>query len=397
MKLLLILPSCDGTDVGEAWVAHQWAAGLSHRHDVTVLSYRGVGRPSAVEQLPHAQVIEWDQPALLSRAARFNSLLKPWYPDFYRRARSWIKQALASGSHFDVAHQPVPVAIRYPSPLVGLGIPYVIGPVGGSLASPPGFDDEDTAPWYVGLRRLDDLRIRHDPMLRRSYRSAAVVLGIAPYVATHLAPLGLRDLRFLSETAIVELPAPVERSGREGPVQLLFVGRLIRTKGARDAIGSLAHLRDLSVTLDIVGDGFDRAACESLTSTLGLRERVSFHGALPRAQVESFYRQADIFVFPSFREPGGNVQFEAMAHGLPLVVSDRGGPAAVVASDRGLQVTPTTPAGYAADLATALRPLVLDPHLRLTMGKAARSFAERAGTWECRLDEVDAIYREVRR
>lgn len=391
-KVLLIAPSCDGTDVGEAWVAHQWAWGMSQRHELTVLSYRGPGRPSTARQLPQARVVEWDQPALLSRTPRFNSLLKPWYPLFYRHCRRWIATALANGEHFDLGHQPVPVAMRYPSPLTGWGMPYVLGPVGGSLPSPPGFDDEDTAPWYVGLRRLDRWRMQHDPVLRRSYEQASIVLGIAPYVAEHLRTLDLADLRYLSETAVAGLPEPHDRGGRTGTVRLLYVGRLIRTKGARDAIGAMADLADLDVTLDIVGDGFDRAACESLVSELDLSSRVTFHGAQPRDRVEDFYRASDVFIFPSFREPGGNVHFEAMAHGLPLVISDRGGPASVVTDAMGIKVTPRGPGQYPHDLALAVRELVTDHTRRREMGRAARAFAEAHGTWTNRLDQMDDVY-----
>jgi glycosyltransferase involved in cell wall biosynthesis len=396
-KVLLVAPSCDGSDVGEAWVAYQWASGLSSRHDVTVLTYRQHGRPSAVPQLPEARVVEWEQPPVLSRAARFNSLLKPWYPLFHHHCRRWLAEAHSRGESFDVAHQPVPVAMRYPSPLAHTDIPYVLGPVGGSLSSPPGFEAEDTSPWYVGLRRVDTWRLRHDPVLRRGYRRARVVLAIAPYAVDQLSPLRLADVRVMSETAVMSLPDPVERAGRSGPVRLLFVGRLIRTKGARDAIAAIAQLSDLDVVLDIVGDGFDRPACEALVSELGLEPRVHFLGQLPREAVQKAYVRADIFVFPSYREPGGNVQFEAMAQGLPLVVSDRGGPASVVDETRGIAVTPVDPTQYAADLAVALRSLIVDPERRLEMGAAGRAYVEREGSWAKRIAQVDALYAEIRR
>ena len=285
--------------------------------------------------------------------------------------------------------------MRYPSPLTGLGIPYLVGPVGGSLTSPPGFEEEDTSPWYVELRRFDEWRMRHDRMLRRSYESAEVVLAIAPYVAEHLVSLQLKDLRFMSETAVARLPEMTDRTGREGPVRLLFVGRLIRTKGARDAIAAMAQLRDVDVRLDIVGDGFDRQACESLVGALDQRHRVTFHGSQPRERVEDFYRAADVFVFPSYREPGGNVHFEAMAHGLPLIVSDRGGPAAVVDDTRGIRVSPTGPDQYARDLAEAIRALAGDPIRRAILGSAGRRYAERCGTWASRVKEIERIYGEL--
>lgn len=394
-KVLLVAPSCDGTDVGEAFVAYQWASRLSLRHDLTVLSYRGAGRPSASEQLPTARVVEWEQPAFLTRAARLNSLMKPWYPLFYAHARRWIRQAIASGERFDVAHQPVPVAMRYPSPLQGLGIPYVIGPVGGSLESPKTFEAEDTAPWYVGLRRLDQWRMRHDRRLRASYRDAAVVLGIAPYVAETLDSLELPDLRWMSETGAVSLPPPVDRSERTGPVRFLFVGRLIRTKGVRDAIRAIAQVRGQDLVLDVVGDGFDRPACEELVRSLGLDGVVSFHGALPRAAVDDFYRRADVFLFPSYREPGGNVPFEAMAWGLPLIVSDRGGPANVVKDEFGVRVPAVDPESFAEGLAVAIGLLAGDPIRRQAMGAAARRDVTATGTWDRRVEQAESIYAEL--
>jgi len=399
-KLLLIAPTCDGTDVGEAWVGYQWVRRLSARHEVTLLTYHKRGSRPAADQFPQTRVIEWAEPAGLGRAERLNSMLKPGYVPFYFRARRWVRQALARGERFDLAHQLVPVAMRYPCPVRGLGIPYLIGPVGGSLTSPPAFAaEEGTAPWYVGLRRLDALRMRFDPALRRTYEQAGCVLGIAPYVRDFLDGLPVRRFEVMSETGITELAAPAARAGRPdgtpaAPLRLLFVGRLVRTKGARDAIRALGLAGDLPAVLDIVGDGPDRAACEALTAELGLSGRVRFHGRLPREQVTGCYQAADVFLFPSYREPGGNVVFEAMAHGLPLVVSDIGGPGNVVDGSCGIRVHPVTPEQYARDLAGAITRLA-DPRLRSQLGDGARVRAAGVARWDSKVQRAEAIYAEV--
>ncbi|MCL3817852.1 glycosyltransferase family 4 protein [Aeromicrobium wangtongii] len=396
LRLLLVAPTIDGTDVGESWVAHQWASHLSERFDTTVLTYRKRGRPSAAAQLPRARVVEWLEPRGLGRAERLNSLAKPGYVPFYLRARRWIREALARGERFDIGHQPLPVAMRYPSPLAGLGIPYVLGPVGGSLDSPAGFEDGDTAPWYVGLRRADAWRLQHDRLLRRTYEDAAVVLGIAPYVGDALRAVPVRDLRFLAETALDVLPD--RRPVPHGPtVHLLFVGRLVRTKGAREAIRAMAMLREHDVVLDVVGDGFDRAECERLVAELDLGGSVRFHGSRSRSEVEQFYRSADVFVFPSFREPGGNVVFEAMGHHLPVVTCDRGGPGAAVDDTCGIRVPVQSPDQLVRDLADAITTLVADPHLRSSMGDAARARVERIGLWPAKVDQISQLYASVRR
>ncbi|WP_235560071.1 glycosyltransferase family 4 protein [Microbacterium sp. Leaf288] len=399
MKLLLVAPTIDSGDVGEAWVAFQWADHLSKRHEVTVLSYRKRGAPEIGPQLPHARVIEWVEPALIGRLERFNSLLKPGYFTFARKARRWIRGAIAGGQRFDLAHQVVPVAMRYPSPLRGGPLPYVIGPVGGSLESPVGFRDEETGPWYQRLRRLDAWRIRYDPWLRATYERAACVIGIADYVSERLSGLHVKRLEILSETALPEAPAVQPREQVEAttsrPLRVLFVGRVIRTKGVRDLVAAMGRLRDVPVVVDIVGDGFDLAACQELVRAQGLSEGVRFHGRRSRAEVEQFYDRADVFAFPSYREPGGNVIFEAMGHWLPLIVCDRGGPSAAVNSECALILPAISPDQLAGDLADAIRRLAFDPELRGRMGVAARQRLLEVGLWGPKMDRVDEIYASV--
>lgn len=396
LKLILIAPACDGQDVGEAWVAYQWVRCLTSRHEVTVLTYYKRGHTPLSRQLPDVRTIEWAEPSVLGRAERFNSMLKPAYVPFYFRARRWIQAALARGERFDVAHQPTPVAPRYPSPVAGLGIPFVIGPVGGSMQSPDGFRaEESTTAWYVRLRGLDRLRLRRDPWLRRTYRQADCVLGIAPYVTGLLAGIPVKRFEVMCDTGLERLPEPVDRPRRGGDVQLLFVGRLVRTKGARDAIRALSLIRGLPARLDIVGDGFDRGACEALANELELAGRVRFHGWLPRTRIDEFYRSADVFVFPSYREPGGTVTFEAMGHGLPVVVSDLGGPGVVVDDTCGIRVHPESPDQYARDLATALTRLVTDPDLRRSLGEGARCRAAEIGLWDGKATQLETICDKV--
>jgi glycosyltransferase involved in cell wall biosynthesis len=178
-------------------------------------------------------------------------------------------------------------------------------------------------------------------------------------------------------------------------VRLLYVGRVVRTKGLRDAIRAMSLLRDLLVVLDVVGDGFDRTACETLAKDLGVAESVVFHGWRSRDQVEEFYRSADIFVFPSYSEPGGNVTFEAMGHGLPLVVSARGGPGSAIDESCGIPVRPVTPDQYARDVAAAIRRLVEDRDLRLSFGEAARRRVADIALWDRKFDQLDSLFAKV--
>ena len=123
------------------------------------------------------------------------------------------------------------------------------------------------------------------------------------------------------------LPDDPERAfGRHG-LRLLHVGRGVRTKGLRDVVRALACLGDLEgISLTSIGGGEDIAHCWTEAKALGVADRVSFLGRLPRAEIEDHYRESDVFVFPSFRESMGGVLYEAMRWGLPVVTVDYGGP-----------------------------------------------------------------------
>jgi len=232
-------------------------------------------------------------------------------------------------------------------------------------------------------------------MLRRSFEGADCVVGIAPYVREALAGLKLRRLEIMSETALDTVPDEVDRVGRSGPVRLLYVGRLVRTKGIRDVVRAMALLHDLPVVLDVVGEGPERGACEALIAEQGLQDRVVLHGWKSRTEVAGFYRAADVFVFPSYREPGGNVALEAMGYSLPLIVVDRGGPGSAVSAACALKLGASTPEALAADVAAAIRRLATDPGMRCRMGKAARAHVLATGLWSVRIERMSELYAEL--
>jgi len=399
-RLLLIASGLDGTDVSENAVAYDWASRLASRHDVTILTYCKRERHSARDQIPGVRFVEWKEWPLLNRARDLNNLMQPYYLGFYVGVRRWLRRALERGERFDIAHQLTPVAMRYPCPAVGLLDHVIVGPLGGALETPPGFTGEmAAAPMYTRLRELDRWRFKHDPILRRSMSEASAVLGVAPYVEDILAAIPLRRFEAMSEHGLTGLPpARPLRERDPGELRCIYVGRLIRSKGARDAIRALAQLDDLpNVTLDIVGDGEDRARCEAEVEELGLGERVRFHGWLTKSEVSNRYLESDALVFPSFREPSGRVLLEAMSYGLPVVAADYGGPGAVIDAEVGVSVPCGEPVQYARDISCALRDLANDPSAASRLGAAGRRRLELQYLWPAKIDWLERLYAEVLR
>ena len=396
-SVLALAPYCDGEDVGEAWCAHQWIANLAPHASVTLLTLRRKGRTPASIQLPHVEVVEWDEILSSGRFSRLASMMKPGYVGYYTAVRRWIAGALAGGRRFDIAQQFSPIALRYPSPLAEFPVPYVMGPLGGSLETPDGFADEcRSSAWYTRLRGLDRFRLQRDPMLRRTYSRAAAVLGVAPYVQDLLEHARPHRFEVMSELGIDSLAPDHAAVSPGGRLNLVHVGRAVRTKGLRDCIRAIARLPDdVSVHLHVAGQGEETAACLAEAQSLGVSDRVTFHGQVSRAAVEKLYARADVFLFPSFREPSGSVVFEALRHGLPVITTDRGGPGFVIDDSCGITVPAINPDQLAGDLAAAISRIARDGSLRGRLARGARERVARIGLWENKIRWLLALYAEL--
>jgi len=395
MKVVLFAPHIDATDVGEALVAFKWAEALSRRVELTVLAFQRPGRPDLATQLPGAEVHTWVEPPILLKAERLNAMLKPGYPIIYYAARRWLRRQMLAKRRFDIGHQLMPQAARYPAVFYGLGIPYVLGPLGGSLPTPPDFQSEvGTDRWFTRLRAFDTWRIRYDYWLRRSYMAADLILGVAPYMKNTLRAIPLRRFEPVLELGIDDL-AP-ERTLGSGPgLQLLHVGRGVRTKGLRDAVRAMAYLSDLQdITLISAGAGREIELARAEAQELDVCDKVIFLGQVSHEDVRKLYEKSDVFVFPSFREAAGGVLYEAMRAGLPIITVNHGGPGFITDDTCAIRLPLSTADALARDIAEAVRKLYVDRQGLRAMGAAARARVGSEGLWDNKIDQMLQFYRE---
>ena len=172
------------------------------------------------------------------------------------------------------------------------------------------------------------------------------------------------------------------RADSEERPAILHVARLVEVKGTRYLLRAFAALprRYDSVQLVIIGEGPLRRQLQALAASLGVRDRVEFLGALPRADVLSWTRKSAMLVLPgvrtsSGREEGlGMVLLEAAATGLPIIGSRVGGiPECILDGHTGFLV----PERDEHTLAEKMAELLEDPVKRRQMGHAGRALIER--------------------
>ena len=150
-----------------------------------------------------------------------------------------------------------------------------------------------------------------------------------------------------------------------GELRLLYVGRISREKDLDLLADAYRRLRKerLPVRLFVVGHGpYSEALAKSLPDAF-------FTGYLRGTELATAYASSDIFVFPSTTDTFGNVILEAQASGLPVVVSDSGGPKELVAHKANGLITRSH---NVEDFTDAIRALVTDQPLRKRMANSAR-------------------------
>lgn len=176
---------------------------------------------------------------------------------------------------------------------------------------------------------------------------------------------------------------------REPPI-LITIARFEEPKDYRTLLCALSGLKDLTWTIDLVGDGPLQPAMESLARDLGLAERMQFLGA--RRNTAWLLAQAQLFVLSTRSEAFPYSVLEGMRAGLPVVSSDAGGIREAVADgETGMLVT----AKDASQLQGQLRRLILDAQLRRRLGAAGRRRFLEQFTVDKMVNQTVQIYREV--
>ena len=197
------------------------------------------------------------------------------------------------------------------------------------------------------------------------------------------------------DTQIVCLPNPVASvpasvSYERRPNLILFLGRLEAAKGIFDLLEAMAALRAAvpDVRLVCAGDG-QRIAVARYAERLGIADAVKFTGWVGPSGKRALLETAAAFALPSYDEALPNGLCEAMAAGVPVVVSPVGGVPEVVSDGvSGLLVAP----GDKVTLERQLRRVLTDRELGARLGSAARETARVRFAPERTIGRLEEIY-----
>lgn len=190
------------------------------------------------------------------------------------------------------------------------GLPYILRVSGPDI---PGFEE-----------RYKNLYPILKPLIRAIWQNAEIVIAkcsaeaemiheIDPSVGVTIIPNGVDTDQYI----------PGEPLPDEGPLKLICVARLIKRKGQHHLIEAVKRItvQGIDITLDLVGSGDAEGEYRELVKELQIEDLVKFQGYIPREEIPVYYSQAHVFVLPSYNEGMSVATLEAMACGLPVIVS----------------------------------------------------------------------------
>jgi glycosyltransferase involved in cell wall biosynthesis len=231
---------------------------------------------------------------------------------------------------------------------------------------------------------------------RRDLATARVLVATAEQEYANLRALGLRQPIAIIPNGVPLPPANAELARPPHPLgaprTVLFLGRIYPVKGLLNLVDAWAQVRPAGWRLQIAGpdEAGHLAEVLALARRLGVAEAVDYVGAVEGAAKSALYRQADVFVLPSFTENFGLVVAEALAHGLP-VITTQGTPWADLPAFGcgwwiGIGVEPLAEALQAA--------LALSDAERAAMGARGLAYVRRYD-WSTIAENMAAVYRWV--
>ena len=338
-RLLLSAYACDpnsGSEPGAGWAFLK--ASLRSCDNVTVLTRtknRGpIIRGLSAHERNRVHILVHDLPAPLRWLKhRLRGGTQLYYLCWQLSAVSKLRR-IHREDPFDLAHHVTfaadwqPCALAYQE-----NLPFIWGPVGGSQYAPGplrrylGWRGRLTH----GVRRLVT-KCGHLFFGKPTGRACSQALAMNTDVAAVFSSICPTEV----------FPNPVVQSHlrhRIDPLntQILGVGSLLPLKGWALALAALRHLPE-KFHLLLAGDGPDKRRLQRHAQYLGVSDRITFLGSIPRTEVFQLMVKSRCLLHPTFHDSSSWVAAEAVAFGLPVVALDLPGPREVLKNSENLLV-----------------------------------------------------------
>ena len=289
---------------------------------------------------------------------------------------------LARTVPFDAVHHLTWGGLRAPTFLGALGLPLIIGPIGGGETSPRRLRRglRTRARVTEAIRDLSNATITLNPLVRGGLKHAAMIFVKTPETRAILPATMQAKCSIFPDLTLVPSQIGASRGKRRAQPRLLFIGRLLYWKGTHIALEACARLRTHmpDARLTIVGRGPEEQRLKTMAATPSMIGMVDFLSWRPQQDLLGLYDSHDLLVFPSLHDSSGNVVLEALSRGLPVICLDLGGPKQIVTNASGIVVSSRsrTATQVAQAMSDSMHEVLTDPVRLAALSEGALARAQ---------------------
>jgi glycosyltransferase involved in cell wall biosynthesis len=406
LKVLISAYACEPNKGSEQGVGWSWVRQMARFHEVWVLTR--ARRRAAIDQylarFPDANihVAYCDLPGWLrfwksgDRGIHLYYVL--WQVLAFLQARRLVRsQGIELAHHVSLMSLPRGTFVSF------LGIPSIIGPIGGLQVTPAECLPLIRNRVRERFRTLMVSLVRLNPVLRAVWKKASLIVlanasnsGLIPgryrgkvitgfqLGTNNIAPKPSRDVSTSNNRLVVH-----------------WSGRFVDHKGFGLAIRAAEFLRkrpDVTpekIRFVVTGSGPEQDDYQRSISALHMGAFFQFTGWLSQQELEDIWAKSDVFLFTSLRETTGMALQEAMMRGIPPIVIDNGGPGEMVTAESGVKIRIAPIDQMAEATAAAIYDLSCNREKRRQLGAAARRRAEALFDWNSVGARMNELYLSV--
>ena len=347
-KILISAYSCEPDRGSESEVGWNWVINLSDLgHEVYVITRANqknkIYKYISKKNIENLHFIYFDFPKLVIKIFKGKSnafsylYFYLWQIGIFFVAKNLIKRI-----NFDFIHHVTFVSYRFPSFLCLLDAPFIFGPISGGDEIPKklkkSFDFKSRLKEY--FRELDNKLVKIYPLLNLTFKKSKKIIVTSFYTQQKISKK--YHNKILNELAIS--PSNLEISEKDfikdyysEKIQICFAGVFEHRKGIHILMNVIKKLKEnhQNFVFNFFGKGYLQAYMENFITKYDLINYTKFHGEVDRNYLKNQMKINHLLLFPSLRDSGGYVLFEAMSVGLPSIVINLGGPPKIINNNCG--------------------------------------------------------------
>jgi glycosyltransferase involved in cell wall biosynthesis len=403
LKLLLCCYACDpgsGSEPGMGW---NFAKSISAHHDAHVIVETKFKPPLEEYTSLHPEEVKNMTFHFVTRK-RLKLLRKILPMSYYWTYRIWMKNAcklaveLDKKNDYDLIHMITISGYREPSFFWKIPKPFIWGPIGGLSDSP----------WcllpVLGLRGAFSLYVRNIAngiqkrygfACRKAAKHAHTILTKTTQDVVDIKNFWHKDSQLLTEVGFENRHQKYEPHAHEPgtPLQVCWAGIHEPRKNLELLLHALTLCKE-PMQVHVLSKGARTPIYKKLAAKLGVKDKVIFHGFLPRDESFKIMSSSHVFVITSVRDDTPTVLFEAFRYALPVVAIDHAGFGAILDDTCGCKIPIHSFKQVVADYAKHLDFLATNENERQRKSQGALDICQNY-TWEKKMEFLNRLYEKA--